>query len=304
MGELFDEPVLRAVTVLALGAAVHVGAALSFARSGPRRVVCWALACAAPFVTYLAPADLTIWRFVIVLPGVLCLFHIIDLHRDRRELTPGLRVWFVLTPFDTRKTRRVPRELRPRLVLTILGWGLVSFASFWSLFHPPALAGLPGPLVRWATGMVTFYSTVEVVGAGIEQLYLLGGIQTPLLHRNPALARSVQEFWGERWNLEIRRWLYLHTFLPLARRRRMALGVLAAFGASTLLHIWVVLPSTDWRMAGLWAIFFFSQGLIILVERRLEVARWPRPLAHAWTVSMLLGTSPLFAEPMLRVISV
>jgi hypothetical protein len=111
----------------------------------------------------------------------------------------------------------------------------------------------------------------------------------------------VQEFWGARWNLEVRRWLHLHAFRPFARRRRPLTGVLAAFAASTLLHVGIMLPTGGLAMAGLWAAFFLTQGVLVVVERRLGVATWPRGYAHAWTLFAFGVTSPMFVEPMLRV---
>ena len=91
--------------------------------------------------------------------------------------------------------------------------------------------------VRWGVGLMTFYATVEVLASLLEQGYLVAGMQVPQLHRTPVFARTVQEFWGERWNLEVRRLLHRLAFMPLARKRRPAVGVLAAFGLSTLLHV-------------------------------------------------------------------
>jgi len=233
--------------------------------------------------------------------GMLTILHLVDLTRDRRNLSVLQRVWFVLTPFDTRAVRRIRPTLRPRLVLALLAWIAIAGVALW--IHETALpeSGPERWLMRWASGLVGFYSLVEGMTAAVLQAYLLIGVQPPPLHLTPMLARTVQEFWGERWNLEIRRWLHLHAFMPLARRRKPMVGVLAAFFGSTLLHVSLMVPSRGWRMAALWALFFLVQGMIIVVERKLGVAKWRPPVARAWTLSLLVLTSPLFIEPILRV---
>jgi hypothetical protein len=50
--------------------------------------------------------------------------------------------------------------------------------------------------------------------------------------------------------------------------------------------------------------FFLLQGTLVLVESLLGATKW-RPLAaHLWTVAWMAGTSPLFTEPLLRVMGV
>ena len=49
--------------------------------------------------------------------------------------------------------------------------------------------------------------------------------------------------------------------------------------------------------------YFLLQGLFVLVELGLHVARWPRPLAHLWVVVIMLGTSPIFVGPLLWAIT-
>lgn len=290
---------LWAAFALVIG--IGISAAVAFGRAPGRKYVSWCLAGLAPFVTWLAPPEPAIARFLIAMSGMLTLFHVVDLTRDRRNLSARDRVWFTLTPFDTRAIERIRPTFHPRLVLALLAWTALTTTAFW--VHETQLpeSGPERLLVRWTTGLVGFYSLVEVMGAAMLQGYLLAGMRPPPLHLTPMLARTVQEFWGERWNLEVRRWLHLHAFMPLARRRKPVVGVLAAFFGSTLLHVWLMLPSRGLELAGMWASFFMAQGLIIIVERKLQVAKWRRPFAHVWTKTLLILTSPLFIEPILRV---
>jgi hypothetical protein len=50
------------------------------------------------------------------------------------------------------------------------------------------------------------------------------------------------------------------------------------------------------------AVFFGLQGVFILAEDRLHVHAWPVPLARAWTLAILLATSPLIIGPYLRIV--
>ncbi|MBW2453214.1 MAG: hypothetical protein JRI68_01835 [Deltaproteobacteria bacterium] len=288
-------------TAIALEMGTSVAAAVVFGRVGVRRYLAWTLAAVAPVVTWLAPATPAIGRFLLAMGGALTVAHLFDLMRDRRDLSIGQRVWFILTPFDTRAVRPVPRALRPRLLVATAAWAGLSASCYWLFVHYMPAAGLPRLLVRWSLGLVGFYTLVEAIGAAMVQGHLVAGMQTPTLHVTPALARTLQEFWSERWNLEVRRLLHRYAFMPLARRRRPLAGLMAAFVVSGVLHVGLMLPTRGWEMAGLWALFFLVQGVLILVERGLGVARWPRPAARIWTLTLLVLSSPLFIEPLLRI---
>jgi hypothetical protein len=120
-------------------------------------------------------------------------------------------------------------------------------------------------------------------------------------HDQPILSRSAREFWSLRWNLNVRDWLHRHCHRPLARRRQHALGIVFAFFVSTLIHFWMVIVPLGLFWAAIMASFFVLQGIVVLFESRLSLARWPIPLQHAWAVVAVLGPSPLFVEPMLRI---
>src|SRR5262249_23617594 len=122
----------------------------------------------------------------------------------------------------------------------------------------------------------------------------------PVLHDDPILSRSVQEFWGERWNRIVSAWLAANCLWPLARRRRPLLGLAAAFAASALLHAYLTWAALALPSAMEMGVFFLIQAVIVLFERRVGVPRWPGAAARAWTVATLLLTSPLFVGPFLE----
>jgi hypothetical protein len=151
-------------------------------------------------------------------------------------------------------------------------------------------------------GTVAAYCSFEVAESSLRALYAFGGVIIPRTHFDPIVSRSVGEFWGRRWNMIVHEMLRTHCFRPLARRGHLRAGVLAAFAASAALHFWIIFVPLGLRQAASMGGFFLLQGLFMLVERRLAVARWKRPWQHTWTVACVLGTSPLFTEPMLALL--
>ncbi|MEO8901248.1 MAG: hypothetical protein ABI627_06960 [Polyangiaceae bacterium] len=68
-----------------------------------------------------------------------------------------------------------------------------------------------------------------------------------------------------------------------------------------MLHFWLTLAAGGVLLAASMALYFLVQGLLVLFERRLNVATWRRPLQHLWTTSCMLVTLPLLLEPLLAV---
>jgi hypothetical protein len=98
----------------------------------------------------------------------------------------------------------------------------------------------------------------------------------------------------------VQAWLAEHAFGPVARRHGPAAGTLAAFGASAILHAYLLLAALGPVAAAAWGAFFVLHAGLVLAEGRLGVARWRPALGRAWTFGTLAATAPLFLEPMLR----
>lgn len=284
---------------LAIQIALGAGAAAALdPDSRARRALMWILVCVGLALPWITSPEPRIGRFLVALGGALVWVHCLDLSCDRRRHSPWARIWFVLTPFDTRAVRRV----RPRLRhgLAVLGWAIAAAAGFWLVQQ--RVSSHAAWALRWGGGLVACYALAEVAASGVTQGYLAFGREPPPMHRTPMLARTIQEFWGERWNLEVRRLLYSYAFRPLVRRRGLTTALIVTFLVSAVGHAWLMLPAGGVALAGVWGLFFIIHGMLMALERRLGVARWRRPFAHAWTVSMFVLTSPLFVEPMLRIL--
>jgi hypothetical protein len=232
-------------------------------------------------------------RALLALVGFWGAARIIDLARMPDSLPALQRAVFVVALIDTRNLR----WSRPRLDLAAftkpIVWVPIGLAALWtaSSAHPP---------LRWLLGALVVYALAEALDGLLRGLLGLMGADTPPIHRDPIAARSLREFWGERWNLVVNRWLRTHCYLPLARRRRPILGLGLAFLASAALHAWFIGVALGPAMAASMGLYFVIQGLLLALEGPLQVNRWPAPLGRLWMLVCTLLPSPLFVEPILR----
>jgi hypothetical protein len=153
---------------------------------------------------------------------------------------------------------------------------------------------------------------IYALGGGANSLmiaaFALAGYRVTYAFRYPIFARSVLDFWS-RYNVWIHRWLERHVFVPIGRRRRRpALGILAVFAVSGLLHEYLVVVSIP-EMIGWQFAFFGLHGLGALggawLGRRYRAIagrRPPRALAVAATLGFVLLTVPVFTRCMDRII--
>jgi hypothetical protein len=214
-------------------------------------------------------------------------------------LTPGRRVWQVLVPFDVRATRRVAPGLDSHSLQRVGVGGAIAALTMWYAIRysghlPPALV----LLAELASALVVTYALMEFISETIRSLHRLVGIEVPPLQRDPILSCSVSEFWGERWNLPITRWLNEFFFRPWARRGQAATGTILAFVVSTALHAWLFFAAVGALGGLLAASFFLVQIPAVLVERQLRIRTWPVAVRRAWTLGFLIMTSPLFVWPL------
>ncbi len=198
-------------------------------------------------------------------------------------------------------------RIRPVLSRRIIGRfiveGLVGGAAFLFLRH---IAAAQQPLDavialgRLVAGIILFYAWAEFLNDLIHFCFLASGAAMRPIQDTPIAARSLRDFWGKRWNRPVSAWLHRFVFLPLARQHRPDLGLFCAYLFSGAIHAWVALVALDAFAAFEMVVFFGLQGVFILAEDRLHVHAWPVPLARAWTLTILLATSPLIICSYLR----
>ncbi len=256
------------------------------------------LALALGSLSVVAPLCLTrewpITRTVLAFGFAAGFLRVIQVVRRPTQTTIGGRVLSVLTlVIDPRRLVRTERTVRLDLFIA----GMVEIGLAVALFLAP-YSPTPGVL-RTLVGGVSAYLIVEGVARLIEGVVALVGVNAGPLHDAPIRARTVAEFWSRRWNRAIQVWLNEHAFRPTAIRFGGAMGVMAAFGASALLHFIPIWIACNLRHATAMGSFFLLHGGIVIVESKLGVARWPRALGHIWTLGVFAITAPLFVEPML-----
>lgn len=269
--------------------------------AGRAGVVLALLALGLPF---LVPPEHTLIRTALTFGTGLFFIRAIDLARDARQIPLLDRIWLMFAMWDVRARKHVPRALPVRALLSFVAYAsLVGIGILLVVHVAPTLESPFRLALRWLGGALIIYGAADASNSLLVTSLGLGGVRPPPQHDSPVLARTVREFWSERWNLNIQAWFRRHAFLPLARRGHARLGIAAGFTASALLHFWLVAVPIGFAWAILMALFFLVQGVFALVETKLSVTSWSRPWQHTWTVAVLLGSSPLFVEPMLQVFS-
>jgi hypothetical protein len=229
--------------------------------------------------------------------GGVALLRVIDTVRSREPWSASRRLLHVVSFVDSRTLRRAPLHVDVLALGRALLWAALAAAGLY-------VAHSPRVLVRWGGGLVLAYSIVEsgylLTGAGYRAL----GFVATRLHVWPVASLSVGELWGVRWARPVSAWLRETCFRPLARRGHPRLGLLLGFVASGVGHAYPVLVALDLPMAASMLAFFLVQGSFVILEVRLGVSRWSRLARRAWTITLMVASSPLFVEPALRVLGV
>jgi hypothetical protein len=272
-----------------------------------RRWLSCALASAALLVPFWVEQG-TVLRAAIALELLWVCVKVVGLARDPTPRSAGFRVLQLLVLHDLRQDGLVKQGPQPEVALGPLAiallWSAGAALALWlALFVAPTLPGLAGFLLRCAAGAAFAYAGVEAALGLFLFVYRSGGLQPPSLHRQPILSTSIGEFWGRRWNRIVGSWLFGTFYRPLAVRGHSLLGVVAAFVARALLHLYYTWAAIGLEPALRMALFFVAQLPLLLLEMRLRQSRWPGIVRRVWTIGWLTLTSPLFVEPMLDILA-
>jgi hypothetical protein len=289
-------PFALVAMVCALGALVATGPRW-------RRALGLAVSASSVGAPWLLPADHLLVRAILAVFVFGLMMRAIDLQTGAWGVAS--RVGHALSIVDSRKLVRVAPSVSGRGLALALAWGTVSALCYVLVTRvAPALSGPGHWLVRWAGGLGFVYTVSEGAYALLDAAHRLAGYRTPRLHKHPAAARSVQEFWGRRWNLTVSGWLGETFFRPLARRGRPVAGILVAFLASAIAHAYVWGAAMGLAGAAAMLAYFLVQGAIVGVELAVGVSRWSAAPARVWTVAWMALISPVFTEPLLQVMGV
>ncbi len=238
----------------------------------------------------------------------------IDWLCNPRQQNDLIRVWLALTFWPALEIEEVAMPIpgmhrRITAVLRRLTTGTVRLVSGLALTAAGQGIDLP-QYGGWFDG--TFKALeIYLLGGGANDLLVatlnLAGYRGSDAFRYPFLAHSVLDFWS-RYNVWIHRWLKKNLFKRIGwRRRRPAMGILAVFAVSGLLHEFIILPVAP-DLLGWQSAFFGLHGLGALGGawlghryRAITGRRTPRPLAIAATLGFVLLTAPIFVHCLDRV---
>lgn len=288
------------VAVGALELALLLTAGLVVGRGLARTWIAVGLAAVCVALPLALPATPAWPRCVLGLASLFAILRTIEVLGDARAHRATLRMFAFVAPLDAFAVTRAAPRFDGRGFAVAAGYGIVATLGFAIVLHAPmGVARWPVAALGCAIGV---YGAMDGMSALNRGLLRAIGIESPPVQNAPIRARSVGEFWSLRWNRAVGGWLRRHCFLPLARRGRARAGSVLAFAASALLHFWPVLLAVGLAPALAMAGFFAVQAALATIETRLGVARWPRAAAHAWTVTVLLASSPLFTVPALLVL--
>ncbi len=191
--------------------------------------------------------------------------------------------WVLFSPDSVLRAQRAtgagPVVLR---ILMLFAAVLLTYWVYWQLVRGFQIRGI---LLSYLA--VPFLLLIGESLVAIMNLFLLPcGYLLPALHRRPWAARSIADFWGNRWNLWASGWFRYVIFGRLRRRPMFALFLV--FAASGFMHEWVVnFPLyclTGRVLFGTMMIYFLLQAVGILVERHFLKGHPRLTMTFVWLV--------------------
>ena len=197
------------------------------------------------------------------------------------------------------QAKRLPRRFDAASLQQLVMTTAVFAAAIATVKAAPA-RGLWLP-VRWLAGGIGAFALAEMATACHILLTALMGLTVPSWFQSPYRSASVGEFWAKRWNVPSSQILRKLCFAPLARHGA-GLALFTTFLVSAIAHVlFVYVPLGRWRISLICGAFFLVQPLPIAAERWMKVRRWRPGAGRAWTLTVLVITSPLVVEPMLQI---
>ena len=291
-------PAPQAAAWFALQVGLMIAGALLAGPATGRRVASLAPLLACMLLPLLAPLP-PLSRALLACMGMLGMLKILQLDFEPRW-SAHHPVWHGLSPFDVSTARPAASRFDGRLFALLVVHALLLALVVAALVQLPAQDSTWRAAWRLVLGAAFVYCAMETGTEGLRFGHRLFGVEVPPIQQAPVLSRSVGEFWSRRWNRPVSAWLNEYAFLPIARRRKPLLALLVAFSVSAAFHAWLYYAALGLRAAASAAAFFLLQAPVVMLETKLRVARWPGPVARAWTLGWLLLTSPLFVEPLLQ----
>lgn len=266
-------------------------------RNWPRLLCVVALAgCALPFLMSTAEPLLRSVTFVFTCFLLIKALQFAAGHaRPRGWIDFGLFIFtFAVVRWETPRRpdlRRAARRLLTGLVLLGLAWLVRDLVLRLDVRNPVQLFTTQLGLYLVVAGVCN----LTVVKLSLRGLDYEDGFNNPFGSLSPA------EFWGRRWNTYVSDLLHRYVFLPAGGRRRPVRGLLAAFGASAVLHEVLFDIGTLKFNGGMLGYFMLQGGLVAVTSRSRFYRRLARDvpvLAWLLTTVLMLATGILFVYGM------
>jgi hypothetical protein len=242
------------------------------------------------------------WRSAFAIGAFWCVVRSLDFVLEPPPASFARRFLHLFAIIDTRLV------VRGGHAVPLRWWGLFAFtlaafvAAIVVVRAADAHLGALHWALRWGGGIALVLAGFEALTVGVRIAAARLGWYAPRLSHYPLLAGSVAEFWSARWNRVVGKVLRDRVFSPLAHRGP-ALAIWATFFVSAAFHAYLAgVVLLAWLPALSAAAFFLLQPPLLAIERTLRLRRRPRILRHAWTLGAILLLSPLFIEPVLRML--
>ena len=289
---------IAAALAIWLGEALLV-AALSARRPGARIALALSLT-VLPWPAFVeAPMA---WRSTFAIGAFWCMVRSLDFVLEPAPPSFGRRLLHLFALIDTRLVARSEHSVPTRWWAFLV----IALGAFVAAIIVVRTADPADPVLhyiqRWSGGVMLVVAAFEALTVAFRIAAALLGWYAPRLSHYPVLAGSIAEFWSARWNRVVGKVLRDRVFSPLAHRGA-ALAIWATFVVSAAFHAFLAgVVLLEWLPALSAAAFFLLQPPLLAIERALKLRRRPRVVRHLWTLGALVLLSPLFIEPVLRML--
>lgn len=294
-----------------LGVVLIAGHALGRSRSiGMARMLSWSMLVIGTIgMERLVAAEPPGVRMIALITFALLGMKVIVLIEERARGMPPLSLgaWFgfagawlgmrprLFTAAERNPLRGAGELVRRGAMHAITGGALVVLARLvWTGTHSRLLATV---LLLPGLSLLVHFGLCNVL-AGV---WRWRGVACEALFRAPLRSQSLGEFWARRWNVAFSEMTTIAAYRPLAERVGRGPAVMAGFALSGLLHEMAI--SVPVRAGfGLPLLYFLLHGGLVLVERALTRAGYPRAgwIGRVWVMVWVLAPLPiLFHRPFL-----
>ena len=195
----------------------------------------------------------------------------------------------LIDPLTARPAARGFRADAARRILGVVVFAAVAATLFVAAKGFPAPIRSPSRILSFAALIL---ATADLMTEMARLLSASFGTSFDPIHERPHRSTTLTEFWSRRWNRMGARWFRQHVFIPL-RSTNVTLAMFALFAVSAAMHVYLIASVVRPSMMLACAAFFLMQPPLVLLERRLQVRRWPAAAGRLWTSGILIALLPL-----------